>query len=70
MNGRFRSFVIFRNVTLANISTIIKLPINNTEVTIMESVKNLSKFKIPWNKGRIAGQKPALKLKDTDCSIS
>ena len=35
----------------------------------MESTKNLSKPKIPWNKGKIVGQKPALKLKDTDCSI-
>ena len=26
--------------------------------------KNLSKPKIPWNKGKIVGQKPALKLKE------
>ncbi len=30
----------------------------------MESTKNLSKPKIPWNKGKIVGQKPALKLKE------
>ncbi|MCK5663931.1 MAG: hypothetical protein KAI17_10610 [Thiotrichaceae bacterium] len=30
----------------------------------MESTKNLSKYKIPWNKGKIVGQKPALKLKE------
>ena len=30
----------------------------------MESSKNLSKPKIPWNKGKIVGQKPALKLKE------
>ncbi len=30
----------------------------------MESAKNLSKPKIPWNKGKIVGQKPALKLKE------
>ena len=34
------------------------------EVIIMESAKNLSKSKIPWNKGKIVGQKPALKLKE------
>ena len=30
----------------------------------MESSKNLPKTKIPWNKGKIVGQKPALKLKE------
>ena len=34
------------------------------EVIIMESTKNLSKSNIPWNKGKIVGQKPALKLKE------
>ena len=34
------------------------------EVIIMESTKNLLKSKIPWNKGKIVGQKPALKLKE------
>ena len=28
----------------------------------METAKNQSKSKIPWNKGKIVGQKPALKL--------
>ena len=31
----------------------------------MESSKNLSRPQIPWNKGKIVGQKPALKLKET-----
>jgi len=30
----------------------------------MESVENLPKIKTPWNKGKIIGQKPALKLKE------
>ena len=30
----------------------------------MESSKNLPKAKTPWNKGKIVGQKPALKLKE------
>ncbi|NOQ78884.1 MAG: tyrosine-type recombinase/integrase [Gammaproteobacteria bacterium] len=30
----------------------------------MESSKNRSKSQIPWNKGKVIGQKPALKLKE------